>query len=333
MSNRYVNKSKLMGKIGTENYRVSNCPFHLPKENVKFFRAMQDAGSKDPFNFDFNNQVETDNWKNPVKESFDFNSTSGLLFEGSWGYDPNDGDGPLDMRFDINLSMFESVYDKCKKCIDDAEKKHEPDQAWDAIGNIEYFFDRATMLDNLADDPKRDFEKYDFWWKLKQRKGKDIIQLYQKALKLCAKDKQWINGWREPKRMLASLKRRHKFIDKLFRIQKRKDDYEKKLKEKRKKIEAKEKAQPEIIEDDVVTEGFMFEGECGGVEGCTYNTPMNTVGVGNVIPAGQPAMTGAAQASDMFNGSGDITIPASSKKKKKSKKKEETIYFPIAVKK
>ena len=35
------------------------------------------------------------------------------------------------------------------------------------IGNIEYFFNRATMLDNLADDPKHDFEKYDFWWKLK----------------------------------------------------------------------------------------------------------------------------------------------------------------------
>lgn len=321
-----------MGKIGTENYRVFNCPFHLPKENVKFFRAMQDAGSKDPFNFDFNNQVETDDWKNHIKESFDFNSTSGLLFEGSWGYDPNDGDGPLDMRYDINLDIFEQIYDKCKKTLDNAKKEHYASWAWDVIGQIEYFFDRATMLDNLADDRDHNFDKYDFWWNLRDRKKKDILALYKEALKFCENDKHWINEWKEPKRMIASLKRRHKFLDKQLKIQEQKDNFEKKLEEKRKKDEAKEKAHPEIIED-IVTEGFMFEGECGGVEGCAYNTPMNTVGVGNVIPAGQPAMTGAAQTSDMFNGSGDITIPASSKKKKKSKKKEETIYFPIAVKK
>jgi len=47
---KYINKSKLMGKIGTENYRVSDCPVHLPKENIKFFMAMQNAGNKNPFN-------------------------------------------------------------------------------------------------------------------------------------------------------------------------------------------------------------------------------------------------------------------------------------------
>ena len=46
---KYVNKSELMGKIGTENYKVSNCPFHLPKENVDFFKKLQDAGNEDPF--------------------------------------------------------------------------------------------------------------------------------------------------------------------------------------------------------------------------------------------------------------------------------------------
>ncbi|WQJ53850.1 MAG: hypothetical protein [Wendovervirus sonii] len=36
-----------------------------------------------------------------------------------------------------------------------------------------------------------------------------------------------------------------------------------------------------------------------------YNTLYNTTGVGNVVPAGRPAMTGSAMADDRFNGSGD----------------------------
>ena len=92
----------------------------------------------------------------------------------------------------------------------------------------------------------------------------------------------------------------------------------------------------EYSDDDTdVNEGFMFEGECGecgGVSG-SYNTSMNTIGVGNVVPAGQPALSGSAQTSDMFNGSGDTTITASSKKKKSKKKLEKTLYFPIAIKK
>jgi len=66
---KYTNKSKLLGKIGTENYRVSNCPVHLPKENIKFFMAMQDAGNKDPFSSDtWSNQITPD-WKKPFHES------------------------------------------------------------------------------------------------------------------------------------------------------------------------------------------------------------------------------------------------------------------------
>ena len=69
MAKKYVNKSKLMGKIGTENYKVSNCPVHLPKENIKFFMAMQDAGNKDPFSTDtFHNQITPD-WKKSIYES------------------------------------------------------------------------------------------------------------------------------------------------------------------------------------------------------------------------------------------------------------------------
>ena len=343
---KYINKSKLLGKIGTENYRVSDCPVHLPKENVKFFMAMQDAGNKDPFSSNtWENQI-TPGWKKPFHESivfaiskgiknalnesneFNFNSNN-ILNEGSWGYEPNDGDGPLDMRYDINLSIFEKIYDRCKKCINNAKKEHYASWAWDVIGQIEYFFDRATGLDNLADKPDKKFEKYDFWWKLKSKKKKDILELYKEALDICENDKKWINEWSEPKRIIASLKRRHNFLDKFLKIQEQKDNYEKKLKEKQLKNARKEK---EFV-PDIVAEGFMFEGECGGVGG-SYNTPMNTVGVGNVVPAQGAAMTGTQQASDMFNGSGDLIIPKSQKKSKKNKSKNSgIIYFPLATKK
>lgn len=264
-----------------------------------------------------------------VNESFDFNS---VLNEGSWGYDPNDGDGPLDMRFEINLSTFEQIYDLCKKTLDDAKKQHESSWAWDVVGQIEYFFDRATSLDNLADEPDKKFEKYDFWWKLQDRKKKDILELYKEALDICEKDKHWINSWREPKRMITSLKRRHRFLDKMLKIKEQKDNYEKKLEEKQVKNNKKQEEVP-----DIVAEGFMFEGECcgecGGVGG-SYNTPMNTVGVGNVVPAQGASMTGAQQASDMFNGSGDITILKSQEKSKKKKTKNLGVtYFPLATKK
>ena len=57
----------------------------------------------------------------------------------------------------------------------------------------------------------------------------------------------------------------------------------------------------------------MFEGECCGGGDCaaaggelggmsaSYNTTLNTVGVGDVVPAGHPALTGSEQASDKFN--------------------------------
>lgn len=307
MQRKYLNRSKIEGKIGTENYRVSNCPVHLPKENIKFFMAMQDAGNKEPFSSDtWGNQI-TPVWKKSIhesimnnvskelrkilNESFDFNSNN-ILNEGSWGYEPNDGDAPLDMRYDINLSIFEKIYDKCKKDVNNAKKEHYPSWAWDVIGQIEYFFDRATSLDNLADDPNKKFQKYDFWWKLKNKKKKDILELYKEALDICEKDKHWINEWKEPKRMIASLKRRHKFLDKMLKIQEQKDNYEKRIREK----QTKNNKQEILIPGDIVTEGFMFEneccGECSGLRG-SYNTPMNTVGIGNVVPAQGAAMTGA----------------------------------------
>ena len=304
---KYTNKSKLLGKIGTENYKMSDCPVHLPKENVKFFMAMQEAGNKDQFSSNtWGNQI-TPGWKKSIYEaitrgiknalndskSFDFNSNKSLN-EGSWGYEPNDGDGPLDMRYDINLSIFEKIYDRCKKDLNNAKKEHYASLAWDVIGQIEYFFDRATSLDNLADNPDKNFEKYDFWWKLKTRKKKDILELYKEALDICENDKKWINEWREPEKMKKSIKKRHKILDKYLKIQKQYEDNEKRLEKLRKKNTTKQSEESAF--DVAVTEGFMFEGECGGEcggVGGSYNTPMNTVGIGNVVPAQGTAMTGA----------------------------------------
>ena len=167
MTKKYTNKSKLLGKVGTENYRVSDCPVYLPKENVKFFMAMQNAGNKDPFSSDtWGNQI-TPGWKKTIYEAI----SRGVK-------------NALNESFDFN----------------------------------------------------------------------------------------------------------------------------------------------EIFEGECC-------GECGGIGGA-YNTPTNTVGVGNVVPAQGTAMTGAQQASDMFNGSGDLTIPKSQKKSKKKKSKNSGVtYFPLAIKK
>ena len=234
-------------------------------------------GDDDDLDYGYDDADDTDD---------DTEINEGFMFEGSWGYDPNDGDGPLDMRYDINLSTFELIYDRCKKTIDSARKSKYPSWAWDVIGQIEYFFDRATSLDNLADEPNKNFEKYDFWWTLKRRKNKDILELYKEALDICEKDKKWINDWKEPDKMKKSIKRRHKILDKYLKIQKQYENNEKRLEKIRKKNEAKSKEEPCLPE--TIVEGFMFEGECGecgGVSG-SYNTTMNTVGVGNIVPAG-----------------------------------------------
>lgn len=80
------------------------------------------------------------------------------------------------------------------------------------------------------------------------------------------------------------------------------------------------KALEQLNEDDCGCVG----GDCGAV----YNNAFNTVGMGDVVPAGHPCMTGADFANDAFNGSGDrfdnFVFPG--EKKKKSKKKKTKIY-------
>lgn len=42
-------RSKILGNMGTENYTMSDCPFSLPKENLKFFHSMQDNAGEEPY--------------------------------------------------------------------------------------------------------------------------------------------------------------------------------------------------------------------------------------------------------------------------------------------
>ena len=43
----YMNESiKTNGQIGTENYKVDQCPFHVPKENLNFMKMMSNEADK-----------------------------------------------------------------------------------------------------------------------------------------------------------------------------------------------------------------------------------------------------------------------------------------------
>lgn len=60
-------KSTILGTMGTENYKMSDCPFHLPKENLNFFHTMQGEASKDPFpNYKSYGNAVTPNWMHPA---------------------------------------------------------------------------------------------------------------------------------------------------------------------------------------------------------------------------------------------------------------------------
>jgi len=43
-----MKNSNVLGTIG-DNYRMKDCPFHLPKENLAFFTYMQDNAAKEPY--------------------------------------------------------------------------------------------------------------------------------------------------------------------------------------------------------------------------------------------------------------------------------------------
>lgn len=172
------------------------------------------------------------------------------IFEGSWGYEPMDGDYPLDMQGELNLDICRAIYDKCHYLIYEhtiyGGYDHKGDYAWCAIAEIEWYFDRVCVLWEIPHNPKAraGSDKYYYWWRLAEKEGKNIIELYHEALGFCQTDQEWIDSWKEPNKMKASLKRRE---DVLKKYQKLYDQY---VEKKKKNEEQRAKAEAEVIASD-----------------------------------------------------------------------------------
>lgn len=195
-----------------------------------------------------------------IKESQEFDFNNNALLEGAWGYEPNESDSTLDAIGNLYDDLAEVVYDKCKKLL--SKDQSRGNYAWDVIALIEFYFEKMPLLSTINDKSLK--YKYYCWWRLKETKNKDILDLYEQAIKKCEANQKWISTWDNPREMQASLQKRRNLLNRYLKIQMR----------------------------SKMNEGFMFEGECGGMDGC-YANPMNTIGIGNVVPAGTPGMTGA----------------------------------------
>jgi len=148
------------------------------------------------------------------------------ILEGAWGYDPQDTDSALDLRAHINMAILETIYDECFKLIWSNTENITIDgnSAWEAIAQIEHFFEKCTVLWSYSNN-EPEYEKYYYWWKLKSDKKKDIVNLYSDAIERCATDEEFISSWKEPEKMKKSIKQR---ADKLKKYSKLRDDYFKK---------------------------------------------------------------------------------------------------------
>lgn len=169
------------------------------------------------------------------------------IVEGSWGYYPMDGDYPLDMEGEMNLDICRAIYDKCHFLVYEhtvsGDYDHKGDYCWCAIALTEWYFDRACTLWEIPHNPKAraGSDKYYYWWKLAQKEGKNIVELYHDALGFCQADEKWISSWKEPKKMQASLKRREEVLKKYQKL------YDAYVEKQRKSDEQKAKAEAEVI--------------------------------------------------------------------------------------
>ena len=148
-----------------------------------------------------------------------------FILEGSWGYEPLDGDAPLDLRDDLFKDICELIYDKCE------EYSKDTDCAWCALGNIEYFFEEVTKMEGFKLNTKNDkSNKYYFWFRLIDKKHKNIFELYNKLLDQCVNDEKWIEEWKEPDKMRKSLEKRKKISEKYDKLMKDHIEHEEKAK-------------------------------------------------------------------------------------------------------
>ena len=140
---------------------------------------------------------------------------SEIINEGAWGYEPEQNDSALDYRGDLNLKVLEVIYDEGFKKVHGGEfeegediPKLDGNDAWDVISSIEHFFEKCTEMFDLNTKDQPEYEKYYYWWRLKDIKKKDIVELYSDALSKCASDKSFISSWSEPEKMQKSLEKR-----------------------------------------------------------------------------------------------------------------------------
>lgn len=137
-----------------------------------------------------------------------------IIEEGAWGYDPDQNDSVLDMRGDMNLKIAEMIYDECFKRVwsNDEGISIDGNSCWDVVGTIEYFFEKCKSLFEIGNDDEPEYKKYYYWWRLKELKQKDIVDLYSEAISRCNGDGEFIKSWKEPEQMKESLKKRTEIL-------------------------------------------------------------------------------------------------------------------------
>ena len=133
-----------------------------------------------------------------------------IIEEGAWGYEPGQSDGCLDLKGDMNLKIAETIYDECFKRVwsNDEGISVDGNSCWEVICLIEHFFEKCKYLFEIGNDDEPECERYYYWWRLKDRKQKDIVDLYSDAITKCNGDEKWIKEWSEPEKMKESLKKR-----------------------------------------------------------------------------------------------------------------------------
>lgn len=139
-----------------------------------------------------------------------------IIEEGAWGYEPDQCDGCLDSKGDMNLKITEMIYDECFKRVwsNDEGISIDGNSCWGVICVIEHFFEKCKYLFEIGNDDEPEYERYYYWWVLKDRKQKDIVDLYSEAISRCNSDKEFIDSWNEPEKMKESLKKRSEILKK-----------------------------------------------------------------------------------------------------------------------
>ena len=139
-----------------------------------------------------------------------------IIEEGAWGYEPDQSDGCLDLKGDMNLKIAETIYDECFKRVwgNDEGISIDGNSCWGVICVIEHFFEKCKYLFEIGNDDEPEYERYYYWWRLKDLKQKDIVDLYAEAISRCNGDKEFIESWKEPEKMKESLKKRGEILKK-----------------------------------------------------------------------------------------------------------------------